>query len=72
MSCPGCTYAPRCGHPLVAPFEGDPPGEMGAAIVSWCAAAIVVLPCGEKSGPREDAPACPGFNGKGSDNESAR
>lgn len=63
MTCRTCTHGKiaRCGHPMVAPFAGEPPTEIGSAILDWCAAAIVVLPDGKRSGARKDAPPCPGF-----------
>lgn len=63
LNCNTCKHGKiaRCGHPLVAPFSGEPPTEIGSKIVEWCGAAIVVLQGGERSGPRNEAPPCPGF-----------
>ena len=38
MSCHACTHGPvPCGHPLVMPFEGEPPSQLGSRIADWLA-----------------------------------
>jgi hypothetical protein len=38
--CPACIHARPdgdCGHPAVAPFEGEPPTRAGCDILDWLA-----------------------------------
>lgn len=62
MNCPTCEHGvTRCLHPLVAPFDGEPPSRLGSAIVDW--RADHVRPASkDASAPRRGAPPCPGFS----------
>lgn len=64
MTCPTCTHGPTpCNHPLVAPFEGEPPSEQGAAVVAWCADNVRAHPKTNRVQIRSGRQ-CPGFGAK--------
>lgn len=61
MTCPTCEHGPApCGHPEVAPHEGEPPEPTGAAVIEWCAENVRWNPKTGKVQIRRGV-RCPGF-----------
>lgn len=64
MTCPTCTFGGSCcTHPLVAPFDGEPPTRLGSAVVDWRADHVRPV-SKDASASRRGAPPCPGFSGR--------
>ena len=63
MNCHACTHGPvPCGHPLVMPFEGEPPSQLGSRIADWLADNVV--PAKGRAKVRREARGCLGMEEK--------